>query len=400
MEVKILLNPKKLQGEKQNLAIRFTENRKVNYLNLGIKVKPSQFKNGRLAKEFLEENEVIQKFILLAEKTIIKMVDERLTGFQAFRLLFEQIEKPQEVIILPDFYSYTEMIIARLKEQERFGNVNVYKATLSKFKKYYPTLLFKDITIDLLKDLKAKMVKEGLKGNSQSVIFRTASIIFNCAIGEKLIDYDIYPFKNTINPKGFSATNMTTRTKHRVLNDAELELIKSYCPTNPRREFSKDMFLFSYYANGANITDISKLKESSIINNRITYIRAKTSIEYSIKINTEISNIIMKYKGRSVPYLFPILKKDFIKPSQVRDRIRKITKQLNDGLKEISNELGIDKPITTYWARHSMASRLQRKDVNLAVISKALGHTSLKTTQIYLEGFGNNEIDKILEDLL
>jgi site-specific recombinase XerD len=400
MEVKLVLNPNKLKGDKQNLSIRFTENRKVNYINLGIKVKPSDFKDGRLKNEFLNENEVVQKQIVKAEKIIIEMINEGFTGFPKFKELFEYKEKIKTNTLNQNFYTYSEQLLNELLKNQKLGNYEVYKLTINKLKKYYYTLNFSDITVNFLEELKIKMTNEGLKGNSQSIFFRTIAAIFNRAIADKLIDFSIYPFKNTLNPRGFSPNSMKTNTKHRVLDDAEIDKIKKYVPDTFNKKLAKDMFLFSYYSSGMNITDIALLKESNIINDRIIYIRAKTSMEYNIKITEEIKKLLMKYNCLNKPYLFPIINPNYTNPSQLRDRIKKVRKNINSNLKEIAASLGINKPLTTYWARHTMASKLQRNNVNIAIISKALGHTSLKTTQIYLEGFGNNVIDEVLETIL
>ena len=44
----------------------------------------------------------------------------------------------------------------------------------------------------------------------------------------------------------------------------------------------------------------------------------------------------------------------------------------------------------TYTARHSFASILKKSGVNIGIISEALGHQDIKTTQIYLSRFDSN----------
>lgn len=51
-------------------------------------------------------------------------------------------------------------------------------------------------------------------------------------------------------------------------------------------------------------------------------------------------------------------------------------------------------------ARHSFASVLKKSGVSVALISEALGHTDLKTTQIYLDSFENTQIDAAMQNLL
>ena len=54
----------------------------------------------------------------------------------------------------------------------------------------------------------------------------------------------------------------------------------------------------------------------------------------------------------------------------------------------------------TYVARHSFATVLKRSGVNISIISEALGHTNLSTTQYYLDSFENEQIDEAMKNLL
>ena len=56
--------------------------------------------------------------------------------------------------------------------------------------------------------------------------------------------------------------------------------------------------------------------------------------------------------------------------------------------------------MTTYVARHSFASVLKKSGVSIALISEALGHSDLSTTQVYLDSFDNAQIDAAMQNLL
>ena len=117
-----------------------------------------------------------------------------------------------------------------------------------------------------------------------------------------------------------------------------------------------------------------------------------------------VAAIYEKYKNEGYSlsdYIFPILDKKFhITEIQQYDRIRKVTKGVNRNLKKIGSFLGLNIPLTTYVARHSFATVLKRSGVNVAIISEALGHTSLSTTQFYLDSFDNEQIDDAMKNLL
>ena len=68
----------------------------------------------------------------------------------------------------------------------------------------------------------------------------------------------------------------------------------------------------------------------------------------------------------------------------------------NAYLKEIAIICGIDKNLTTHMARHTFATTVTlAKGVPIETVSKALGHASLKTTQIYAKVIK----DKIASDM-
>ena len=51
-------------------------------------------------------------------------------------------------------------------------------------------------------------------------------------------------------------------------------------------------------------------------------------------------------------------------------------------------------------ARHSFATVLKKSGVNIGIISQALGHQDIKTTQIYLSKFDNEQLDEAMKNLL
>ena len=68
---------------------------------------------------------------------------------------------------------------------------------------------------------------------------------------------------------------------------------------------------------------------------------------------------------------------------------------VNKYLKEIVVQLGIDKPVTTYYARHSFATRLKMLGKSTEVISESLGHSNIKTTTSYLDSFDDDSKKEI-----
>lgn len=69
----------------------------------------------------------------------------------------------------------------------------------------------------------------------------------------------------------------------------------------------------------------------------------------------------------------------------------------NTMLKEIGEQLAFPSKLTSYVARHTWATEALRQNIPVAVISQALGHTSEKTTRIYLAQLDQSVLNKANE---
>ena len=206
-----------------------------------------------------------------------------------------------------------------------------------------------------------------------SLMFRTLRSAYNKAIKAKCARKSDYPFDE------YKINKFDTKTQKRA----------------------KDIFIFSYLCGGINFTDIANLTKVNITNGRIHYIRQKTGKLIKLGISEEAMQIIKKYESESKGYLFPILNANIHKtPLQKQNRIHKMLGKINKNLKLIAAQLNVDANMTTYVARHSFASVLKKSGVSIALISEALGHSDLSTTQVYLDSFDNEQIDAAMQNLL
>ena len=74
-------------------------------------------------------------------------------------------------------------------------------------------------------------------------------------------------------------------------------------------------------------------------------------------------------------------------------------KSINKYMKRIGKEIGYDKPLTTYAARHSFATVIKRSGAPTKPISESLGHKSLQTIEAYLDSFKDDSRRKFMENL-
>ena len=274
------------------------------------------------------------------------------------------------------------------------GSLNSIK-TFAKGKLDIP---FSDIDTIWLTKYEKWLRSKGNKETTISLLFRTLRSAYNKAINAKCARASDYPFNE------FKINKFNTTTQKRAI--AKTDVLKFTTEIHPvgkqqYMELSKDIFVFSYLCGGINFTDIANLTNENIQNGRLHYIRQKTKKQIKIGIPQEAMQIIEKYSPKSNGYLFPILDSKVHKTAlQKQNRIHKLLSKVNKNLKLLAAQLGIEANVTTYVARHSFASVLKKSGVNIALISEALGHSDLATTQIYLDSFDNEQVDEAMKNLL
>lgn len=172
------------------------------------------------------------------------------------------------------------------------------------------------------------------------------------------------------------------------LTDEEILLIANKEIGIPRLELVRDIFIFSCFTGLAYI-DVSNLTPDHIITlgdkQWIMTQRQKTSVETNILLLDIPKAIIDKYNPaypKRENKLFPILS----------------NQKMNAYLKEIADLCGIKKNLTFHLARHTFATMSLSKGVPMESVSKMLGHTNIKTTQIYAR-ITNKKIEHDMEEL-
>jgi site-specific recombinase XerD len=183
--------------------------------------------------------------------------------------------------------------------------------------------------------------------------------------------------------------------KREYLTGDELNRIMEKEIKLPRLAEVKDCFVFCCYT-GYAYKDATKLTPDHIV----TGINGKKWIYTSRQKNDNTSN---------VPLLEPALEiidkyKDHPLCSN-KNRLlpMKSNQKLNAYLKELADLCQIEKPMTTHIARHTFATTvLLANGVSMEATSKMLGHSSIKTTQIYgkiVESRVGAEMDQLSEKL-
>ena len=299
-------------------------------------------------------------------------------------------------------FTYYNTIIKRLVESSKIGNANVYKDSLRSLESFVikKHLRFDDITYSFLSRYESYLRIRKVSESTCSVYFRTLRSVYNKAIKEKIADASKYPFKD------FHIASFKVKPNRRAITKGDIESL-THLDLNDAPDLyeARQYFLFSYYGQGINFTDIARLKWSDIHGDRIFYSRKKTGKAMHFKPLPEAQSILSYWslftQSRDDNYIFKILDRDLHKTEhQVYNRIKKIRKRVNKNLKTIGRMANIDTPLTTYVARHTFATVLKYSGVSTAIISEAMGHSSESVTQHYLKSFGEDVIDEAMENLI
>lgn len=166
------------------------------------------------------------------------------------------------------------------------------------------------------------------------------------------------------------------RKERLFLTADELAAIEARDYSIVRLQHAKDMFVFSCYT-GLSYIDAFNLTPQNLnigIDGAywITTCRKKTDQPVRIPLLPKALEIIEKYKNH--PYVIANGKLLPVYSNQ----------KMNAYLKEIADLCSIEKPLTFHIARHTFATTVTLTNgVPIETVSKLLGHTSIRTTQIY-----------------
>ena len=390
---------KVLSNGESPLMIRVCKDGKRKYKSLEMSVNPQfwDFEKER-PKANCPNKELILKIILQKEIEFQKQILELQSDekeFTASSLIAPKVKRKIKTV-----YEFYEEIIKELESANKIGNSRVYKDSYNSLKKFTGNKLdipFSHIDTDFLKQYEKWIRESQCTDTTLSLYFRTLRSVYNKAIDAKHVKKADYPFTE------FKISKFDISTEKRAMPKESIKQIMDLDLSNESNymKLSQDLFVFSYLCGGINFTDMANLKSNNIINERLIYVRQKTHKKINVPLSVDALQIIEKYRHLSNGYIFPILNANtHITEVQKYNRRKKTLKSINYYLKKLSKMTGINVNLTTYVARHSFATVLKRSGVNVALISEALGHSDLATTQIYLDSFENEQIDAAMANLL
>jgi integrase len=228
--------------------------------------------------------------------------------------------------------------------------------------------------------------QRGLKRNSKSFYNRILRAVYNKAVREQLARPNPWLFTD--------AYTGVDRTRKKALSPEALRSIMALdLSAEKELAFTRDLFLFSFYARGMSFVDMVWLSRNDVSRGEISYVRRKTGARITVEIEPCMAEILERWQDEAWGgYVFPLLHSRQ-KEEAYREYVYRLYRH-NLLLKEIGRRAGIPFPLNSYAARHSWATLARDSEIPLSVISRGMGHTSERTTQIYLADLSQSVLDQ------
>lgn len=391
--VKVKFRPSTVEGRPGTIVYFVTRHRIVKQVTTGYKIFPCEWDEKQSRPVPIIGNERMTAIQSITQRlhwdmkrlnVIIERFDSLYLDYSSYDVVaeFRRTGKGNTLFV------FMENVIVRLRQLGHIGTANNYRAALGSFKRFRNG---EDISIEsvdhlVMEDYQAYLNSTGLAPNSISFYMRILRAVYNRAVGQGLTE-DHRPFRTVF-------TGME-KTRKRAIPACDIRRIRNLdLALQPYFEFARDMFLFLFFCRGMSFKDAAFLRKTDVQNGVMTYRRHKTGQLLYVKIIPQIRELIDRYSNKDSPYLLTIITSP---GSYERRQYETALRRVNRALKIIAGMINLPVPLTTYVSRHAWATIAKSKNVPVNVISDALGHESVATTQIYLASIDTSVIDQVNE---
>ena len=244
--------------------------------------------------------------------------------------------------------------------------------TITVLQEFRPGLDFKDITYTLLREFEVHLKEKGNSVNTIAKHLRQLRTLVNEAINQGYIPSDAYPFRKY--------KIKQEKGRKEFLTPDELKRLENL-DVDKKLRHVLDAFLFCCYT-GLRYSDFCQLTPENIIRvngKRWLYFKSvKTDVEIRLPLH-----LLFEGKALAVLERYDIVT-DFAKIGP--------NSEANKYLAQLAALARIRKHITYHTARHTCATLLVHQGVPITTVQKLLGHTSVRTTEVYSEVLSNTII--------
>lgn len=236
-----------------------------------------------------------------------------------------------------------------------------------------------DITPALIEDFDLWNKYRGISDNSRAAYMRSLRAIINrMGIHQKQALFEkVRTRRVKVTKRAIDEEDINRISALQLVPDSDTALAQA-------------LYLFCLLANGMPFIDLAFLKWENIRNGFISYRRHKTDVKVLVPVTAKLQSIIDRCGRKDSPFIFGLLTTR--QPADAYRQYQNLLHRYNRELTEIETRARLSTHITSYTARHTWASLAVKYGEPLAAISKALGHTNILTTELYLKEIGVEDL--------
>lgn len=300
-----------------------------------------------------------------------------------------------------ELVAYMVTVIQKLKEDKKHPAVHTYTSTMNSVitfstEKVFEMTFEEVFTKGRLKEYENWLRNNKAKWNTVSTYMRTLKAVHNRLVAGKLMPYEPTLFDDVY-------TKVESQTK-RSLSDEQMQtLFKTDFERLPEEvRYALAYFLLMFLFRGMPFIDLACLRKQDVKENTISYSRHKTKRHITLRIPKEAMELFERFhnKNPNSDYLFPILNEDMEDEEEQYENYLDALRKFNRQLKKIAELLLPDVKLSSYTPRHTWATLAFHAGIPIGIISKALGHSSIKVTETYLKPFENEKVDAANDGLI
>ena len=370
--LEFVYNRKKTAATNREAAVelRITFERKQKYMTTGIRLLPKHWHRGAVVNRIdaRELNETLEKLMAEVRQVILDMMSESVMDIFSIQ---ERLKRKRASAI-----SFLEFCEQRTKIRQ-YGKADDSKERYSRFMRFFSAWgkirYFEDVTDANILALDEYLAKKGLKPYSKwNNYHRFLNSFILDAIDEGFLKRNPYKWIRIDKEKSKGGIG-------KYLSPLEFAKVRDVALPSECLQRVRDVFVFQTYTclsyTDLHDFDASKIKE---VKGMKVYVgnRAKTKQTFTIPLLSPAMAVLKKYQNK-----LPVI-------SNVK---------YNEYLKVIAQAAGIDKPVSSHWARHTGATLLLNEGgMDLKTVAKICSHSSFKITeQVYANMLDDTVVDKM-----
>lgn len=407
----VLWTYKPLENGNFSIYLRLTYYKDVKYISTGFSTstihwdsdnycpRPSHPKFRDILKKIDKLTEDIYFEIRLAEKE--ERDDLTLSEIKETLKVKKRPTQQADVREKLRLFELYDQLILDYESKGNIGYSDVFKASKSSVQK----VIKKDKAFEAVTEAEffqyELSVSKHKTESTKSFYLRTFYRVWNIAIKRGFCKKTYHP-KAIIELKAYKRI----RTKKRAISSDYFLAIEELPYEYGSRLFrSQHFFLFLYFARGISWKDFALMRyDENLRGDQFSYTRSKNKREYDYKLHPKAMAVINIFKNYPLQsdggYVFPVLMKEHNTPRAIDQRVESSLKDLNEDLKVMAKAIGLNKNLTSYIARHSFATTLNNKNVDVKIIQEAMGHETELQTRTYLAEIDDSLVAASIEAAL